>query len=58
METTEEDVRAVRAAIIELRDTALSQDEMQWSIILSHAIALLHELQEIKRLAALQKKEV
>lgn len=36
-----DDVRANRENLIELRNTALAQAEMEWAVILSHSIAIL-----------------
>ena len=36
-----EDIEGLRSAVIELRDGAMSQGDMEWTVKLSHVVAVL-----------------
>lgn len=44
-----EGVESVRQGLIQLRDAALDQGEMEWAVLLSHTIAYLVDYADAKR---------
>jgi hypothetical protein len=52
------DVKQAREQMIVLRDRALASGDMVWAITLTHTIAMLYELEQLKEAAEREKKEV
>ena len=44
-----EGIEDIRRTVIQLRDSALEQNQFEWSVALSHAIAMLALLQDLVR---------